>query len=131
MSKIDIKQYLWPSELKQAENKPSLIIKKPDGTIFALDIVHISNRVILKMIAAGTNMKEVYAKVELYYDRQLNSVVEAIMMLQKSQLERSRVNVRNRTPEFIENMRNMHGATGAYDIAREILDDEMLLNEDV
>lgn len=106
-----------------------LIQRKPDGTIFALDIVHVSNRAILKMIAAGTDMKEVYAKVELYYNRQLNSVVDAIMMLQNSQLERSGAHVSNRTPEFIEDMRETHGAATTYDIAREILGEEMILNE--
>ena len=129
MSKTANKQYLWPSEVRHSENKPVLIQRKPDGTIFALDIVHVSNRAILKMIAAGTDMKEVYAKVELYYDRQLNSVLDAIMTLQKYQLERSGAHVRNRTAEFIENMRNMHGTVGTYDTAREILDDEMRLNE--
>lgn len=124
----DNKQYLWPTGVKKAENKPVLIQRKPDGTIFALDIVHVSNRAILKMIAAGTDMKEVYAKVELYYNRQLNSVVDAIMMLQNFQLERSEANVRNRTPEFIEDIRDMHGAVNTYDIAREILDDAILLN---
>ena len=128
MPKTDNKQYLWPSEVRHSENKPVLIQRKPDGTIFALDIAHVSNRAILKMIAAGTDMKEVYAKVELYYDSQLNSVVDAIMMLQNAQLERSEANVRNRTPEFIENMRDMHGAVNTYDIARGILDEEMFLN---
>lgn len=108
-----------------------LIQRKPDGTIFALDIVHISNRVILKMIAVGTDMKEVYAKVELYYDRQLNGVMEDIMMLQKSQLEQSGAHVSNHTSEFIETIRDMQGAVGTYDIARELLDVEMLFNEDV
>lgn len=120
MPKNANRQYLWPSEVRHSENKPVLIQRKPDGTIFALDIVHISNLAILKMIAAGTDKKEVYAKVELYYDRKLNSVVDAIMMLQESQLEWS--------AEFIENMRDMHGAVSAYDIARDILDDEILLN---
>jgi len=129
MSKIAIKQYLWPSEVRHSENKPVLIQRKPDGTIFALDIVHVSNRVILKMIAAGTDKKEVYTKVEMYYDRQLNSVLEAIMMLQETRLERSGVHVSNRTPEFIEDMREVHGAATTYDIARNILDEEMLLNE--
>ena len=128
MSKTANRQYLWPSEVRHSENKPVLIQRKPDGTIFALDIVHISNRAILKMIAAGTDKKEVYAKVELYYDRQLNSAVDAIIMLQESRLERSVAHVRNRTPEFIENMYEAHGAT-TYDIAREILAEEMLLNE--
>ena len=129
MSKIAIKQYLWPSEVRHSENKPVLIQRKPDGTIFALDIVHVSNRVILKMIAAGTDKKEVYTKVEMYYDRQLNSVLEAIMMLQETRLERSGAHVSNRTPEFIEDMREAHGAATTYDIARNILDEEMLLNE--
>lgn len=129
MPKSANRQYLWPSEVRHPENKPVLIQRKPDGTIFALDIAHVSNRAILKMIAAGTDKKEVYAKVELYYDRQLNSVVDAIMMLQESQLERSGAHVRNNTPEFIETMRDVHGAVGTYDIAREILDYEMLLNE--
>ena len=127
--KIAIKQHLWPSEVRHSENKPVLIQRKPDGTFFALDIVHISNRAILKMIAAGTDMKEVYAKVELYYDRQLNSVLDAILRLQDSQLERSGAHVRNRTPEFIENMRGVHGTAATCNIAREILDDEMRLNE--
>jgi hypothetical protein len=129
MSKIAIKQYLWPSEVRHSENKPVLIQRKPDGTIFALDIVHVSNRVIFKMIAAGTDKKEVYTKVEMYYDRQLNSVLEAIMMLQETRLERSGAHVSNRTPEFIEDMREVHGAATTYDIARNILDEEMLLNE--
>ena len=129
MSKIAIKQYLWPSEVRNSENKPVLIQRKPDGTIFALDIVHVSNRAILKMIAAGTDMKEVYAKVELYYDRQLNSVVDAIMTLQEAQFKRTGANVRNHTNEFIENMRDIHGTVGTYGIARGILDEEMILNE--
>lgn len=129
MPKPANRQYLWPSEVRHSENKPVLIQRKPDGTIFALDITHVSNRAILKMIAAGTDMKEVYAKVELYYDRQLNSVVDSIMMLQNSQLERSGVHVRNHTPEFIENMRDMHGAVNTYDIDMGILDEEMFLNE--
>ncbi len=129
MPKTANRHYLWPSEVRHSENKPVLIQRKPDGTIFALDIVRVSNRAILKMIAAGTDKKEVYAKVELYYDRQLNGVVDAIMKLQEAQLERSEANVSNRTPEFIETMRDMHGAVGTYDIAREILDEEMLLNE--
>ena len=124
-----IKQYLWPSEVRHSESKPVLIQRKPDGTIYALDIVHIANRAILKMIAVGTDMKEVYAKVELYYDRLLNGVIESILKLQESQLERSGANVRNRTPEFIENMRDVHGVATAYDIATEVLDDEMRLNE--
>ena len=132
MSKTANKQYLWPSEVRHSENKPMLIQRKPDGTIFALDIVHVSNRAILKMIAVGTDMREVYAKVELYYDRQLNSVVDDIMRLQDFRLERSGAHhVHNRTPEFIEDMRTVQGAVGAYDIARGILDEEMLLNEDI
>lgn len=111
------------------ENKPVLIQRKPDGTIYALDIVHISNRAILKMIAAGTDKKEVYAKVELYYDRQLNSVLDCIIRLQEAKLERCGANVRNRTPEFIENMQEVHGTATTYGIAREILNEEMLLNE--
>jgi hypothetical protein len=129
MPMTDNKPYLWPTGVKEAENKPVLIIHKPDGTIYALDIAHISNRAILKMIAAGTDMKEVYAKVKLYYDRQLNSVVDDIMMLPEYQCERSGTNARNSIPEYIEIMRDMLGTMGTYDVARELYDVEMLLNE--
>ena len=125
------KQYLWPlwpSEVPDSKSKPALIQRKPDGTIFALDIAHISNRAIHKIIAVGTDMKEVYAKVERYYDKQFDSIMEYFMLQMESQIGRPGAQVRNFTLEFSEHMREAHGTATAYGIATEILDEEMRLN---